>query len=172
MMAHTFDALERKAEIRPAFDPASADMTAIVANARALRARYIGAWTSRAVKALIGAWLKNRQYRRAYLELQTFTDSELHDIGLNRAEIKFAVYGRTLPLHRRIGQAVTAAVRTLFAGIADWHRRQQTFVELNSLDDHVLRDIGVARGDIANVVYGGNDYQGLVANTNQPRTAA
>ena len=51
-------------------------------------------------------------------------------------------------------RAVLAAPRRLLAGAAR-HRADQRAVEtLLSLDDHLLRDIGVHRGDVERVVRG------------------
>ena len=40
------------------------------------------------------------------------------------------------------------AVRGLFAALADLDRRYRARVQLAQLDDHILRDIGIGRGEI------------------------
>ncbi|MHA1152862.1 MAG: DUF1127 domain-containing protein [Alphaproteobacteria bacterium] len=39
-----------------------------------------------------------------------------------------------------------------FEGLRRWQRRRNTVTELTALDDHMLRDIGVSRGSIREVV--------------------
>ena len=40
------------------------------------------------------------------------------------------------------------AVRGLFAALADLDARHRARVQLAQLDDHILRDIGIGRGEI------------------------
>ncbi|WP_206601899.1 DUF1127 domain-containing protein [Oceaniglobus indicus] len=51
------------------------------------------------------------------------------------------------------------ALRRWAAALArNWHRRRMV-ATLRSLDDATLRDIGIYRGDILNVVYGFDDRE-------------
>lgn len=172
MLAHSRNEIERKATVQQTYNPLDYDINEVMNDARAMRARYIYAWIRQTWRALADAWRKRREYRRAYTELQTFTDYELQDIGLARSEIWTAIYGNKLPLGTRIGLALSRGLGRLFGALTAWRRHRKTIVELGSLDDHVLRDIGIVRGDITNVVYGHDGARGAVANVNQPRTAA
>jgi uncharacterized protein YjiS (DUF1127 family) len=164
--------MERKATVQRTYNPLDYDINEVMNDARAMRARYIYDWSSQTWRAWADAWRKRREYRRAYAELQGFSDYELQDIGLSRGEIRTAIYGTTLPLGTRLGVALSRGLDRVFGALASWHRHHKTFVELNSLDDHVLRDIGIQRADITNVVYGHDGARNAVANANQPRTAA
>jgi uncharacterized protein YjiS (DUF1127 family) len=39
-----------------------------------------------------------------------------------------------------------------FAGLRRWHRRRKAIAELGALDDRMLKDIGIGRGDIRGLV--------------------
>ena len=158
MLAHSINDMERKATVQPAYNPLDYDINEVMNDARALRAQYIYAWIRQTWRSLAAAWRKRRDYSRAFAELQTFSDYELHDIGMSRGDIRAAVYGARLPLSTRVAEAISR----MFGVFAAWRRRRHTIVELNSLDDHLLRDIGLNRGDISRTV----------ANVNHPRTAA
>ena len=47
-----------------------------------------------------------------------------------------------------IGQAVGAWVKQRFAGLANAYRRRMAYDELNGLDDRMLRDLGLSRGEL------------------------
>jgi uncharacterized protein YjiS (DUF1127 family) len=172
MLAHSLSDIEQKASVQRAYNPLDYDINDVMNDAKAMRARYIYAWTGQTWRALAEAWRARRAYRRAVSELSGFSDYELQDIGLSRSDIKSAVYGGKLTLGDRLSLAVAHGFDRVFGALAEWRRHRHTVVELNSLDDHVLRDIGVNRGDITNVVYGHDGAREIVANANQPRTAA
>ncbi len=55
---------------------------------------------------------------------------------------------------RLIGRALTSAinaVRAAAASLARWHKRRIAIRQLVALDDHILKDIGIRRGDIHSV---------------------
>jgi len=60
---------------------------------------------------------------------------------------------------RVIGQHV----RTMFGSLRAALRRDAVYAELRSLDDHMLQDIGLTRGDIHGAVYANR----LPANSNE-----
>jgi len=82
-------------------------------------------------------------------ELSQLDDRMLADIGIERWQIEELADrvsgngGRSL---------VGALVATLAAPIVRWHRRNEAYRQLASLDDRMLSDIGVARGDIPQIV--------------------
>ncbi len=47
---------------------------------------------------------------------------------------------------------LAAAVRRAIASLRRWRKRSKAIAELGSLGDHMLRDIGVSRGQIREVV--------------------
>jgi uncharacterized protein YjiS (DUF1127 family) len=50
--------------------------------------------------------------------------------------------------------AVGSGLKKLFARIKGWNERRMTFNELDGLDDRTLADIGLSRGEIAQVAAG------------------
>ncbi len=52
------------------------------------------------------------------------------------------------PAKARLGTAVRRAIE----GLRHWRRRRRAIAELGTLDDHMLKDIGISRGQIRDVV--------------------
>ena len=44
--------------------------------------------------------------------------------------------------------AVSRFVKGLFSGLVEGHKRRTAYAELNSLDDRMLRDMGLSRGEL------------------------
>ena len=57
---------------------------------------------------------------------------------------------------------VLNSLATVFNGLRQWRNRQVAIRELSALDDRLLRDIGIARGEIGSIVSGtgNNRYHG------------
>lgn len=89
--------------------------------------------------APIALWNKRRA---AFGALSALDDRMLSDIGLARAEIAGVVKG----LHKSV--AYPAVSLDVVAPIAAWNRARQTANQLYRLEDRMLLDIGVVRGDI------------------------
>ena len=58
---------------------------------------------------------------------------------------------------RRLARAIATDIRGAvplhaFEGLRRWRRRGKAIAELSALNDHVLRDIGVSRGSIRELV--------------------
>lgn len=82
--------------------------------------------------------------------------------------------------------AIYRGVKGLFAGLAEGHKRREAYAELNSLDDRMLRDMGLSRGELWAAVDGlsdrgpSNDNQvaakpakpAVAANENSPKHRA
>jgi uncharacterized protein YjiS (DUF1127 family) len=61
--------------------------------------------------------------------------------------------GATGRLAREILSDIRGAVPLHgFAGLRRWHRRRKAIAELGALDDRMLKDIGIGRGDIRGLV--------------------
>lgn len=61
--------------------------------------------------------------------------------------------GATRRLARDILSDIRGAVPLHpFAGLRRWHRRRRAIAELGALDDRMLKDIGISRGDIRGLV--------------------
>jgi len=61
--------------------------------------------------------------------------------------------------------------RLVVKPLANWRARQLALEELSSLDDHMLADIGITRGEIPGIVSGKLAPHGAV-NENEPSAAA
>lgn len=80
--------------------------------------------------------------RAAFGALNALDDRMLSDIGVTRAEIGSVVKG----IHKSV--AYPAVSLDVVAPIAAWNRARQTANQLYRLEDRMLQDIGVVRGDI------------------------
>jgi uncharacterized protein YjiS (DUF1127 family) len=89
--------------------------------------------------APVAVW--NRR-RVAYAALNGLDNRMLADIGLSRAEISDVVKG----MHKSVAHPGLSL--DLVAPIAAWNRARQTANQLYKLEDRMLLDIGVVRGDI------------------------
>ena len=84
-------------------------------------------------------WNKRRV---AYSALNALDNRMLADIGVARAEISDVVKG----LHKSV--AYPAVSLDVVTPIAAWNRARETANELHRLEDRMLLDVGVIRGDI------------------------
>jgi uncharacterized protein YjiS (DUF1127 family) len=103
---------------------------------------------SRAVFAVfVQPVLRHLHRRQVYNMLMSLDDRMLADIGLNRYDI--ADYVRTLEHSNEPAQSLLAATeQDLVAPLRAWNRARLTARQLAKLDDRMLVDIGVVRGDI------------------------
>ncbi len=147
--------------------------------ARAWRARAIRQGFRQLVEGLKGLARLGRRWharRTAYAELMAMDQRQLDDIGLAPSEIHDAVYGRQVAN----GEALARGVMALGRRLAEWRRRQLARHELLGLDDRLLKDIGLHRGDIEAAIRGvvapghdaDNENQRPAANQTAPRRAA
>lgn len=63
-----------------------------------------------------------------------------------------------------IPKRIARAVRGSHEVISRWHSRRKTYVRMMSLDDRLLEDIGVTRGDLWSAANG--DFRKTAANCN------
>jgi uncharacterized protein YjiS (DUF1127 family) len=85
--------------------------------------------------------------RQVYNMLMSLDDRMLADIGLNRYDV--ADYVRTLEHSVEQTQGLLAATeQDIVAPLRAWNRARLTARQLAKLDDRMLVDIGVVRGDI------------------------
>ncbi len=96
--------------------------------------------------SLLQRWLRRAAVVR---ELSELDGRMLDDIGVSRWQIDeiadAAVGGKRPSLLAAVADALTGSV-------VRWHRRNQAFQQLSQLDDRMLADIGVNRGDIPHLV--------------------
>jgi len=87
-----------------------------------------------------------RRRNRAIAELSRLDDRLLHDIGVERGCIVEAV---DATIERRSpAWAIADLVEPLVRPLVRWRRDVVTLGALGQLDDHLLSDIGVSRGDL------------------------
>jgi uncharacterized protein YjiS (DUF1127 family) len=111
--------------------------------------------------APVALWNKRRV---AFSALNALDNRMLADIGVSRAEITDVVKG----IHKSV--SYPAMSLDLVAPIAAWNRARQTANQLYKLEDRMLLDIGVVRGDIEWVA--SEVANKAAANRNQPTRAA
>ncbi|MBL8807500.1 MAG: DUF1127 domain-containing protein [Rhodospirillales bacterium] len=72
---------------------------------------------------------------------------------MSATHVSPTLYGRGSEQADGFG-AIGAGLKKLFARIKSWNERRATFLELEALDDRILADIGLTRGEIAQVATG------------------
>jgi len=91
--------------------------------------------------------LRHLHRRQVYNMLMSLDDRMLADIGLNRYDV--ADYVRTLEHNTDTAPSLLAATeQDIVAPLRAWNRARLTARQLAKLDDRMLVDIGVVRGDI------------------------
>jgi uncharacterized protein YjiS (DUF1127 family) len=100
---------------------------------------------------------KRAAQRRAMIdELEVLDDRTLADIGLRRDDIEEAVDQAVGPKGPSLGSIAAEAglgvVEAVGSALTGWYRRQRAYGELMALDETMLRDIGISRGDIPELV--------------------
>ena len=84
----------------------------------------------------------------------TLTPEKREAIMAEARRMQSEVLGRMV---RMAGARVASALRAgLIAPVVRWTRRRRTINELRELDDRMLADIGITRGDISLVIAGGD----------------
>ena len=111
------------------------------------------------VIAPVVVWNKRRI---AFASLNGLDNRMLSDIGISRAEISDVVKG----MHKSV--SYPALSLDLVAPIAAWNRARQTANQLYKLEDRMLADIGVVRGEIDWLASEVAHKAGSAANRNQP----
>jgi uncharacterized protein YjiS (DUF1127 family) len=109
--------------------------------------------------APVALWNKRR---RAFNALAALDDRMLADIGVARAEIAEVVKG----VHKSV--SYPAVSLDIVSPIAAWNRARQTASQLYKLEDRMLLDIGVVRGDIEWLASEVAHKAVSAANRNQP----
>ena len=91
------------------------------------------------------AFIRWQSRRAAYRQLMLLDERLLRDIGLSREEIPAVIASM------RHGAAPAAAEDGFVRPLRLWSRRRDAAKTLGALDDRMLDDIGLVRGDIASV---------------------
>ena len=134
-----------------AFEQVMADSRRMRADAAAQTFAGIGRFAKRLATGLVRASTR----RRVLDQLHRLDGRMLRDIGLERtplAEAVDATLESRAPAWASESFSITGLGKALVAPIVRpivrWHRNATTLGELAQLDDHLLADIGVNRGDL------------------------
>lgn len=95
-----------------------------------------------------------RPFLRAAIvhRLDRLDDRILEDIGVARWEIPTIADRISNARHMRLSTAFAGLLSALVEGFAGWSQRRTAMRELMALDDRMLRDIGISRSDIPEIV--------------------
>ncbi len=118
---------------------------------RAEAASELFAGVGRTFKRLAAGVARARTRRRVIDQLHRLDDRMLRDIGLERTTLTEAVDAtleRRAPSWAVESFSITGLGKAIVRPIVRWHRSAVTLGELEQLDDHLLHDIGVNRGDL------------------------
>ena len=122
---------------------------------------------SRAARA-VSRWY-DRQ--KAYQELMSLDEHTLRDIGISRTEIP-ALINQMATVDYRAAPASWTLEDELVRPLRQWNRSRAAAKTLNAMDDRMLSDIGMVRGDIDWVSEAMARRSVGAANTNQNPQAA
>jgi len=107
-----------------------------------------------ALRDLAAALLRPVRRQAIADRLERLDDRMLQDIGVDRYEIGAIAESITARNAPRVGVALGNLFAVLGRSLAAWSERHAALRELNALDDRMLKDIGITRGDIPAVVAG------------------
>jgi uncharacterized protein YjiS (DUF1127 family) len=164
MRAEDIEKVRQRADVSPASFADNLFRGYIEIRAREMQSEHFADLLRRGVANIVRRIDKARVRRRDYEHLIHMSDRQLADIGLVRGGIHGAVFGNRPTLWRRV-----ARIRS---GFVAWRRKRDTYLELMTLDDHVLRDIGMSRSQLAFTARKRDADGGVSANLNVPRNVA
>ena len=85
--------------------------------------------------------------QKAYQELMSLDEHTLRDIGISRTEIP-ALISQMATVDQRATPATWTLEDELVRPLRQWNRSRATAKTLSAMDDRMLSDIGMVRGDI------------------------
>lgn len=119
------------------------------------------------VNGLLRPSLDWNRRRKARATLMSLDDRLLADIGLDRYEIDAHVSRLSGAINGPLPVAIAAMEGDVTAPLKAWSAARATVKELSRLTDRQLMDIGVIRGDIAELADGLAETGLAAANSNQ-----
>lgn len=146
--------LYRKGTIMTRFTASEKVMLGRALAPAAVTQTIVPATVGGALRDLTAAILRPLRQRAMVDRLEQLDDRMLQDIGVERfniAAIAESVASRQAP---SVSIALGNLLAVLGGSLAAWTERRAALRELNALDERMLRDIGITRGDIPAVVAG------------------
>ncbi|MGO1118762.1 DUF1127 domain-containing protein [Rhodovibrionaceae bacterium A322] len=131
----------------------SSELLAIQVRAQHLQSAYIADLAAKGAKAIgyltginsVAARLKRSYvYHKTLAELQDLDNRILRDIGVNFGEMEFTAKAASV----EAAPETTSLLGDFVDYLANARRRYETRSQLLALDNHILADIGLTRGDI------------------------
>jgi uncharacterized protein YjiS (DUF1127 family) len=122
---------------------------ALVRQANRMRAAVIGEMIANLVAGPVLRYRQWKNTRIAVRELEVLDDRLLADIGITRDQIRALTHNAPHVAAEARGEMLVDFVRRqIVEPIARWRMRARTRQELSALDDAMLHDIGIERGQI------------------------
>ncbi len=129
------------------------NMDLILAEAHRARSAYAHKIVSNMYSNLKARFVEYRKTQHAIELLQSMSDRELSDLRVSRSNIVNAVKGEQEAKVEKESSFV-AWIERVSAKIAESRMRRLGYHQLMAMDARQLSDIGLTRGDIANVMSG------------------
>jgi uncharacterized protein YjiS (DUF1127 family) len=121
----------------------------LVRRAQEMRAAAIAAFVADLIAKPVLRYRKWKATRAAVRELEGLDDHLLNDIGITREQIRALRYAAPRVAAQARGDMLVDFVRNqIVEPVRRWRTRARTRQELSALDDSMLRDIGIERGQI------------------------
>ncbi|WP_025898455.1 DUF1127 domain-containing protein [Sneathiella glossodoripedis] len=129
------------------------NMDRIIADAHRARSEQAHRMVADIVSSLKARIAEYRKTQTAIAQLQAMSDRELSDLRVTRSNIVHAVKGDKAAKTSKI-KPVLAWIGRMGEKVAEWRMRREGYHQLMAMDARQLSDIGLTRGDIANVMSG------------------
>jgi uncharacterized protein YjiS (DUF1127 family) len=129
------------------------NMDFILAEAHRARSEYAHKIVSNMFSNLKARFVEYQKTQHAIASLQSMSDRELSDLRVTRSNIAHAVKGLDVAQPEKQSSFV-AWIERVSAKIAESRMRRLGYHQLMAMDARQLSDIGLTRGDVANVMSG------------------
>jgi len=124
----------------------------LVRRAHQMRAAVIGEFIATLVAGPVLRYRQWKDTRAAVRELEALDERMLADIGITRDQIRALTHNAPHVAAQARGEMLVNFVRKqIVEPVTRWRLRTRTRQELSALDDSMLRDIGIERGQIEGI---------------------
>ena len=108
----------------------------------------VGQLSAVLVAGIVGALTRWYDRQKAYSELMALDEHTLRDIGVSRSQIPILVSQMAAAGGPQAAPAAWRLEEELVRPLRQWNRSRAAAKTLNAIDDRMLSDIGMVRGDI------------------------